>query len=209
MSLSAPPAARVPAPPHSPVEDLVGLLVGTFLASFGLHLLHATTAVTGGTAGLALLLSYAAPVPFAILLVAVNLPFFVLAARVKGRWFTLRSAGAVLALALWSPLHAAALPHLDVSPVYAVLFGNLAAGIGILILFRHGSSLGGFGVLALLAQERFGWRAGYVQLALDAVVVLSALTVVPFAVAGLSAAGAVVLNLVLSMNHRPGRYMGA
>ena len=32
--------------------------------------------------------------------------------------------------------------------------------------------------------------------------------VVPPPVVGLSALGAVVLNLVLSMNHRPGRYQG-
>jgi uncharacterized membrane-anchored protein YitT (DUF2179 family) len=62
--------------------------------------------------------------------------------------------------------------------------------------------------LALLAQERFGWRAGYVQLGLDAVVIIASLTIVPTLVVALSAAGAVVLNLVLALNHRPGRYLG-
>ena len=61
---------------------------------------------------------------------------------------------------------------------------------------------------ALLAQERLGWRAGYVQLGFDVAVVLLALTVVPPAGVLLSAAGAVVLNTVLAMNHRPGRYLG-
>ena len=111
-------------------------------------------------------------------------------------------------MSLFSSLHAAALPGLVVSPVYAALFGNLAAGVGILVLFRHRASLGGFGILALLLQDRFGWRAGYVQMALDVVVVLAAFSVVAPSVVALSALGAVVLNLVLSMNHRPGRYRG-
>ncbi|NAZ87278.1 YitT family protein [Kineococcus indalonis] len=197
-----------PAPPHTPAEDVAGFLVGTFLASFGLFLLHSSTAVTGGTAGLGLLLSYALPVPFGVLFPLVNLPFFLLAVRAKGWGFTLRSAAAVLTVSLFSPLHAAALPALDADPVYAVLLGDLAAGLGILVLFRHRASLGGFGILALVLQERLGWRAGYVQMALDVLVVAASLAVVPPAVVALSAAGAVVLNLVLSMNHRPGRYTG-
>ena len=77
-----------------------------------------------------------------------------------------------------------------------------------LILFRHGSSLGGFNTLALLAQERYGWRAGYVQLALDATIVVASLSIVSPTMVALSALGAVVVNLVLAFNHRPGRYLG-
>lgn len=196
------------APPHSRVEDAAGIVVGTFLASFGLFLLHSTTAATGGTAGLSLVLSYALPVPFAVLFPLVNLPFFALALRAKGWGFTLRSLAAVVAVSAFTAVHPLALPDLVVAPVYAVLFGNLAAGLGILVLFRHRASLGGFGILALLLQERLGWRAGYVQMGLDVVVVLTAFSVVAPGVVLLSAAGAVVLNLVLSMNHRPGRYQG-
>ncbi|GAA4977685.1 YitT family protein [Kineococcus glutinatus] len=204
-TVPAPPAA----PPHTRAEDVAGLLVGTLLASFGLFLLHSATAVTGGAPGLGLLLSYALPVPLGVLLGLVNLPFLALAVWAKGWTFALRSAVAVLALSLLTPVHAAALGGVDVDPVYAVLFGNLAAGTGILVLFRHRASLGGFGVLALVLQERLGWRAGYVQMALDVAVVLASLALVPAPVVALSAAGAVVLNLVLAMNHRPGRYLGA
>ena len=216
--MSAPPSpapsadprpVAVAAPPHTRAEDVAGILVGTALASFGLFLLHSTSTVTGGTAGLGLLLSYALPVPFGVLFPLVNLPFFALAVRAKGWSFAVRSVLAVLVVSLLSPLHAAALPAPHVDPAYAVLFGNVAAGVGILVLFRHRASLGGFGILGLVLQERLGWRAGYVQMALDVTVVLASLAVVPLPVVVLSALGAVVLNLVLAMNHRPGRYAGA
>lgn len=61
-------------------------------------------------------------------------------------------------------------------------------------------------VLAL--QERCGWRAGYVQMTLDCLVLLSAFFIVNLERALWSVVAALTLNQVLSMNHRPGRYGG-
>ena len=202
------PGAEFEAVPHSPWDDVIGILTGTFVASLGIFLLKSTSVVTGGTAGLSLLLSYLLDRPFGTLFLLVNLPFFALAAWKKGWNFTARTALSVSLVSAFSQLHAHAFGAIALSPVYAAIGGNLLAGVGILIVFRHQSSLGGFNIIALLAQERLGLRAGYVQLALDAVVVLSALTVVSPANVALSALGAVVLNLSLATNHRPGRYLG-
>ncbi|WP_236757600.1 YitT family protein [Aeromicrobium sp. PE09-221] len=192
--------------PHTPVEDLLGVLTGTFLAAFGLHLLHAAEAVTGGTAGLALLVTYATPLPFAIVYALVNVPFFALAAWKKGWPFTAKSIVAVALVSGFAELHARLLPLTETGLAYAAIAGNLLAGVGLLILFRHGASLGGFNVLALIAQEKLGLRAGYVQMGLDTAVVIAALAVVPLGNVALSAVGAVVLNIVLAFNHRPERY---
>ncbi len=196
--------------PHSLLEDVLGLATGVVLASLGLHLLQSAAAVTGGTAGLSLLTSYATGLPFEALFVAVNVPFFVLAIWKKGWRFTVRSLGCVVAVSLLTGVHerlldTGAAPY---ATGYAVVLGNLLAGVGLLIVFRHGASLGGFNVLALLLQERVGLRAGYVQMGLDVAVVLAAAAVVPPEMVGLSALGAVVLNVILAFNHRPGRYLG-
>lgn len=196
------------APPHSLLEDLLGLITGVFAASLGVLLLQDAGAVTGGTAGLALLLSYAGEIPFGALFVGINLPFFALAVSQKGWGFTLRSLACVVAVSFATGLHAAMLDLGSVDRVYGVVAGNLLAGVGLLILIRHGASLGGFNTLALILQERLGWRAGYVQMALDVLVVLAAFLVSDWETVALSALGAVVVNLVLAFNHRPGRYMG-
>ena len=193
---------------HSLLEDVLGILTGTIVASFGLFLLGATAAVTGGTAGLALLLSYAAPLPFGVIFFLINVPFFAIALWQKGVGFTLRTMAAVALVSAFATLHPLALDIGEIDPVYAVVVGNLLIGVGLLILFRHRASLGGFNILALLLQERLGWRAGYVQMTLDVGVVLAGLTVVAPQTVALSAVGAVVLNFVLALNHRPGRYLG-
>jgi uncharacterized membrane-anchored protein YitT (DUF2179 family) len=201
------PASPVPLP-HSRLEDVLGLVTGTLVASVGLYLLKSSGAVTGGTAGLALLLSYVVPLPFGVVFFGINVPFFALALWRKGVAFTLRTALAVGLVSAFSLLNPLALRFARLDPVYAAIVGNLLCGIGLLILFRHRASLGGFNIVALLAQERLGWRAGYVQMAMDVVVVAAALFVVPPVGVLISAIGAVVLNLVLALNHRPGRYTG-
>jgi uncharacterized membrane-anchored protein YitT (DUF2179 family) len=195
--------------PHSRLEDVFGLVTGAFVVSLGLYLLRASQAVTGGTAGLALLLGYPLDIPFGVILIAVNVPFLALSLWKKGWRFTLRTMSSIALVSVLAGLHPLAFGDLRIDPVYGVLTGDVLAGIGLLILFRHGSSLGGFSILALMAQERMGWRAGYVMMALDACVVVAALLVVPPVNVLISAAGVVVLNLVLAFNHRPGRYLGS
>lgn len=62
-------------------------------------------------------------------------------------------------------------------------------------------------MLVLYLQERFGWRAGQVQMAFDCAIVLAAFAVVDWQQIAWSVLGAVVLNMTLAINHRPGRYM--
>ena len=139
--------------PHSPPEDVLGVLTGTFLAALGLYLLQEAEAVTGGTAGLALLLTYATPLSFGWLFVLVNLPFFLLALWKKGWRFTLKTLVSVLTVSVFSEMNEFLLPIPDINPIYGIVAGNLLLGVALLIVFRHGSSLGGFNVLALIAQE--------------------------------------------------------
>jgi len=193
---------------HSWVEDAVATLIGTYVASFGVFLLHSGEAVTGGTAGLALLLSYASGGSFGVLFLAVNVPFLALGVWKRGPGFGVRTLVAIVLVGAWTELHPVFLDLAEISSVYAALTGNLLVGISMLILFRHNASMGGLNTLALLAQDLLGWRAGYVQLACDVLIIAAALTVTEPAVVVASAVGAGLLNLVLIMNHRPGRYVG-
>jgi uncharacterized membrane-anchored protein YitT (DUF2179 family) len=204
-------AAPTPAPDgvrHHVLEDLFGLLAGVALTSLGLYLLRTAGMVTGGTAGVALLIGYAAPVPFGLVFALVNLPFMLLAALRRGAVFAVKSVVSIVSVSFLTQLDTALIPIQASQPWYFALLGNLVAGVGLLILFRHGSSLGGFNVIALLVQDRWGIRAGLVLMALDAVVILCAFFVVAPEIVLLSAAGAIVLNAVLAVNHRPDRYLG-
>lgn len=193
---------------HGIVEDALGLLTGTFLVSLGLHLLHAAHAVTGGTAGLSLLLGYATAWPFWLLFLVINAPFALLAVWRRGWDFTVRTLICIGAVSGWALVHDALFPVAWIEPWYGTLAGNLLAGVGVLILFRHRASVGGINIIGLEIQDRTGFRAGWTMMIFDVLIVLSALLVVPWTNVLMSAVGAVLLNLVLALNHRPGRYLG-
>lgn len=195
--------------PHSRLEDVLALLIGTFVVSLGLVILRAGELVTGGTAGLSLLLSQAFPVPFGLVFAAVNLPFFLFAVRGKGWKFSIYSAVAIALVSAMSSLHTLFVPLTVIAPMYAAVAGNLLCGVGLIALFRHTASLGGFNIVALVVQDRFGTRAGYVLMVLDSAVIVSSLLVATPLTVAVSAAGAMLLNLILAINHRPGRYTGS
>jgi uncharacterized membrane-anchored protein YitT (DUF2179 family) len=70
------------------------------------------------------------------------------------------------------------------------------------------TDIGGINVLALYAQERYGLRAGYVILAVDALILFAALFIIDQNKVVLSVLGTAMLNLVTAINHKPGRYVG-
>lgn len=200
---------RTPSPgEHSSAEDLLALSTGAVLAAMGVSLFKEAGLLTGGNVGLALLLSYTSGWDVSLTLLLCNTPFYALAALRMGVAFTLKT---VLAVGFTSGfLHF--MPRLvgftQVSPWAAAGMGGVLAGIGMLILFRHRASLGGFNVLVVFLQDKLGWSAGKVQLALDAVILAGSAiaTGAGLQTIACSLLAVTVLNLVLMVNHRPGRY---
>ncbi|HEY8907542.1 MAG TPA: YitT family protein [Rhodoferax sp.] len=192
---------------HQPFEDVQALLTGTLFVAFGVVMFSHAGLLTGGTAGLALLIHYATGWNFGVVLVMVNVPFYALAWRRMGRAFTLKTMVAVALLAVMANFLPKLISFGVLSPLFTAVMGGLLMGVGILMLFRHRASLGGFNVLALYLQDRFGWRAGRVQMAMDASIVLASFAVVDCQHVVMSVLGAVMLNQTLATNHRKERYV--
>lgn len=210
MPYDLPLDAPLPAVPHSLLEDAYAIVTGCLFIMLGMVWLKAAGLVTGGIAGLALLVSYVAPLPAGVLFTLLNLPFLLVAERVMGRTAMVKAMIANLiisGLALIAPL---AFRLEDVNGLFAALFGGTVIGAGILLLARHQVGVGGLGIMAIALERRRGWHAGRTQLACDALMLLAAIPVLNpsagrFAVSLLSAAA---VAGVLIMFHKPGRYTG-
>ena len=193
---------------HKPHEDLFAMLIGTLLVALGIALYSKATLSTGSTAGLALLLQYATHIPFSWLFFAINLPFYILAILRMGWPFALKTFACVGLVSLFTANIPTWLVISSVHPLFAALAGGALMGLGILSLFRHKASVGGINILALFLQDNFSIRAGYFQLAVDALILLAAFFVLPFDRVIYSVLGALVLNFIIAFNHKPGRYVG-
>jgi uncharacterized membrane-anchored protein YitT (DUF2179 family) len=192
---------------HSLFEDAQGVFTGTVLASLGVMLLTKAGLLTGGVAGMAFLLKYSFGVNFGLGFFLINLPFYYLAYKRMGKAFTIKTFCSVGLLALLTQYQPQWLEIDYVHPVWAAVLGGLLIGMGMLALFRHRASIGGVGILALYLQDRFGWRAGLVQMSVDLVILaLSFFVTSPFIVF-CSVLGAAALNFFIAVNHRTDRYI--
>lgn len=192
---------------HSALEDAQGLVFGAAMCSFAVLILTGAGLMTGQTAGLAVLISYATGYSFGLVFFLINVPFYTLAYRQLGAAFTVKTFLSVAMISGFSfvveDLVQVGLAH---PAVAAVLFGMIA-GAGLLAIFRHRASLGGIGILAYWLQERMGWRAGWVQLGFDLVLFACALALLDPVLLLWSLLGAVVLNAIIAVNHRRDRYI--
>lgn len=193
---------------HKPHEDIFAILIGTMLVSLGIAFYAEAQLTTGSSAGLALLLQYITGIPFGWLFFAINLPFYALAFLRMGLPFTIKTVASVALVSYFSGQISGWIGIDQINPLFAALVGGGLMGLGILSLFRHKASVGGINILALYLQEHFGIRAGYFQLGVDAIILIIAFFVLPFDRVVYSILGALVLNMIIALNHRPGRYVG-
>lgn len=193
---------------HKWYEDVLAIILGTLVVALGVTMYKQANFSTGGINGLALLLSYVTPWTFGVIFFALNLPFYWFAWQQLGVAFTLKTFAAVALLSLFAYLTPQWVDFSALNPFYAAICGGGLMGIGLLMLFRHKSGLGGINILVVYLQERFGIRAGYVQLAFDISILAVSFFVLSWEKALLSLLGAVVLNFVIALNFRPGRYVG-
>lgn len=196
-----------PALRHTALEDAQGIFCGVLMAALGFLALQSAGLVTGQIAGLSLVASYAFEIDAGIAFFALNLPFYAFALRRMGWAFTLKSLSAVALLSLMIWASPAFFVFGQTHPIAAAIVGGVANAMGLLALFRHGASLGGVGVLAVYLQDATGFRAGWTQMLVDAVVFGLALFVISPTALAVSVLGAVALNIVIAINHRRDRYV--
>ncbi len=194
-------------PRYSAPEDAQGLLVATTEAALGIHLLRSAGLITGGTAGMALLIAYGSGWSFGLVFFLVNLPFYAFAWARKGPGFALKSFLSVSAVSFLAEAMAPFVPVGGIHPAAAAILFGVVCGVGLLGLFRHASSLGGVSIVALIVQDRTGLRAGWVQLGFDLTLFAVALLILPPDRVLWSALGALILNAIIAMNHRRDWYV--
>jgi len=192
---------------HRPYEDVQALVSGTLFVALGVLMFGYTGLLTGGTAGIAFLIHYATGWNFGLVFFLINLPFYGLAWQRMGKVFTLKTFAAVGLMSVFVNLLPKLVSFQSLSAPFTAVMGGLLMGTGMLMLFRHRASLGGFNVLVLYLQERFGWRAGTIQMAFDCTIVVASFALVDWQHVALSVLGAVVMNQTLATNHRVGRYI--
>ena len=194
---------------HSLLEDAQGIAFGIVMAALGIHILTHMGFATGQTTGLAILLAYTSNLPFPLVYFALNLPFLLLGWWGMGWRFALKTLITIAALSLLITLLPQWMELGTIHPAFAAILFGILFGIAALAVVRHGGSFGGFSIVAILMQNRWGIQAGYVQLLFDIIIFALAALILDPAMLAYSFLGAATFSLFLAINHRRDRYIAA
>ncbi len=191
---------------HSFLEDILAMVIGTLLISLGVTMYGNTGILTGGTAGIAFLIQYSTSFSFGIVFFIINLPFYWLSIKQMGWEFTAKTFLSVFLLSFFSEMTPKFLQFSELDAIYASVIGGFLIGAGFLMLFRHNASLGGLNILARYLAKTRGISMGKFQMGVDCCIILLSMLTVDLWLISVSIMGAIALNSIIAMNHKPGRY---
>lgn len=193
---------------HKWYEDLFGLAIGSILIAIGIEFMQVSGLLTGGTVGVSQLIARNTNLSLSLIYGLVSFPFFILAIWKKGLNFATRSFISVIVVSYLVDFFPRFM-DISISNQFAgTVVANTLAGMGVLAVFRHNSSLGGFAVVGLIAQEKLKIQAGVVLAAIDLAVLATGYNIYGRTSMINSVIGVVIFNGILALNHRPDRYVG-
>jgi uncharacterized membrane-anchored protein YitT (DUF2179 family) len=157
--------------------NTVLILAGIACAAMGLKgFLFSSHFIDGGVTGISMLLAKTTPLPLALWLPVVNLPFVVLGYSQLGRAFAIRSALAIVGLAV--VLATVQFPDVTHDLLLTAVFGGVFIGAGIGLAMRGGAVLDGTEIAALLIGRRSAvLKVGDVILGFNVVLFLVAMRI--------------------------------
>lgn len=124
---------------------IVGISVGSVLLPSKLS--------TGGFTGIATILHYVMKLPASVVLLALNIPIFLLVWKVIGFKYGFRSLVGMIFCSLGIKL-GEYFGVLTTEPILAAIYGGILSGLGIALTYRAGGSTGGTDLVAKLVQVK-------------------------------------------------------
>lgn len=150
-------------------KDFILITAGIFSAAFGFKgFLLTNHFIDGGATGISLLISALTKIPLYILIIAVNIPFVILAYKILGKQFAIKTALAIGGLSLC--LATVTFPNITNDNLLVAVFGGFFLGAGIGLAVRGGSVIDGTEVLAIFLSRKFGTTIGDIIIVINVVI---------------------------------------
>lgn len=142
------------------LRKILGLTIGAIIYSAGLNLfLIPNHIIDGGVTGISLLVQALTDVPFSILIVVLNLPFFYLGYKRLGAGLAVSATYAIVVLSLCSSYFEELKPA-TTDPFLSTIFGGIIIGIGVGIVIKSGGSTDGTEIVAIWLDNKTSFSVG-------------------------------------------------
>lgn len=154
--------------------NIFKILLGSVIFAIGIQwFYHPAALLSGGVTGIAMIINYLAPsAPVGVMIIALNIPVFIIALRKYGWRFMAGSLLGTLFSAVAIDLLALVDFSITTEPFLASIYGGIITGLGLGIVYTTGSTTGGTDVVAKLIRGKFPYvNFGTMILVLDAVII--------------------------------------
>lgn len=160
------------------LQDILLIIVGTYLVSFGINFfLLPLKLTTGGVSGIGTILYYLFNIPLGITTIVLNIPLFLLSLKKLGIRSSLKTIFATLLLSVF--LDVFKYQNLKITDLFtSSIFGGIIMGIGLSIVFKAGASTGGSDLLAQIIYKSFPVQSLSQVLLLIEMVIIGAVVIV-------------------------------
>lgn len=156
------------------LKRVLMIFVGTIITAVGLEIfLVPNQIIDGGIIGLSIMASHIAGLPLGLFIVLLNLPFLYLGYKQIGTSFTMSTLFGVCSLAYWVSFFQP-IPGLTHDLFLAAIFGGIIVGIGVGLIIRHGGSLDGTEIVAIILDRRTGFSVGEIVMFFNLFILSSA-----------------------------------
>lgn len=134
----------------------VGTVFGAALFALGVQIFYRSAQlVSGGVTGIAMIINLLLDLPVGIMIIAMNIPIFILAFRHFGFKYLLGSIIGTVTSSVFMDLLALTNFMLTDDPLLCALYGGVLTGLGTGIMYSLGTSTGGFDVIAKVIKEKY------------------------------------------------------
>lgn len=161
-------------------KNYILIIIGSITLAFSVvGFFSPNQLITGGTAGLALLLHYITPLSIGSLILLINLPLLMIGGKFLGKSFAIRTIVTLIFISLFIDLFDKIFdikPFIIDTPLGAI-FGGILVGIGLSLVIKGDSSAGGSTIIARLIAAKTEIKAGTVILTIDSIIIFSSLIV--------------------------------
>ena len=136
--------------------------------------------ITGGTAGLALLLHYITPLSIGSLIALINLPLLIIGNKYLGKMFAIRTIFTIFLISIFIDFFSQLInikPFI-IDTALSAIFGGIFVGVGLALVIKGNSSAGGSTILAKIISSKTEIKPGQVILTIDLIILISSLFII-------------------------------
>lgn len=157
------------------IKEYLMIFAGSLFYAAGFQIfLYRNDIITGGVTGIAMIINLITRLPVGVLVIAMNIPLFIMARMSFGRRSTIASLICMVVSSLMIDAIAARSIDLgNIDLMISCIYGGLLMGIGLGVVYRTGATTGGVDIMAKFIRSK--WQhinLGMIILLLDVLVIV-------------------------------------